>query len=539
MRDSATRNDSDPAIHLSLAEVNLAKQMSLAKDQRDWTEFNRALEQVEAKVPNSPAVVLLRAEQAAAAGGVQDAINVLEAALKKMPDEAGLWRALAAAQARDQNLAQAQQAADEFERASHDPQRTILLRASILAQVGKFDDAEKLLTGSLAGASDEFQRDAKTLLADILIRSGKRQEGRNLYAELVDADSRDLKSAVQGAQLAWEDRDLADLDRWCDRLQSIEGNSGTHWRDYRVRSLLTATRTNQRDLREATRLLNEIEELRSNWSQLYVLRGSLARLQGRNADAIEAFNNSLRLGDKSINTCEQLLELLQQEGRFAETAPVLDRVRPFISSSDRLTADVIPLLLRGGDYAEAVKLAEERVRAEPKSALAQLRLATTLVAVADADKTQAQDYRSLAEAAFKQSVELAPANVLGWVSLLQFYGRSAEDQPKIQATLRQFSQKSGLPPARRAFVLAQIYESMGQVLRAGEEYATATSLQDPGASAQDQAEMLERAAASFYLLRSPALAEKYSRQAIKLAPKPAAPSRSCSRWWPTAAATRI
>ncbi len=520
LRDAVTRKEDDPTTQLSLAEACLAKQLSLPKGQRDWSEFARAVDLAAKTQANAVSIALLRAEHAAAVGSLQDGIKILDAATKQTTDSPALWKALASVQARNQNLPEAERAAAEFKRLSGDDSlQPLLLQASILAQAGQFDQAKQLLVSAMSGAAPERQLEIKRQLAESCLRSGQRSEGRKLYAELADANEHDLKLAILAAQLAWEDRDRPDLDRWSQRLQTLEGSTGTHWHDFRVRALLGSSgRVSQQDLREATQLLKEIEELRPNWPQLYMLRGFVARLQGRTHDAIDAFNNAIQFGDKSVSTCEQLLELLQQEGRFPEAAQVLARVREIVSSSDRLTAAAIPVLLRTGEVAEALQLAEDRVRLNPKAAVGFMRLGTTLVIAAESDAPNSKKYQTRAEKSFKKAVALDPANVQAWLALLQFYARTVNDQQKALAALQEFSNKSDLPPGKKALVLAQIYESIGQYLRAGEEYATAASIQDPGSTSSDQAQVLERAA-RFYSSRSPSIAEQYCRRALQLAPE--------------------
>ena len=101
-----------------------------------------------------------------------------------------------------------------------------------------------------------------------------------------------------------------------------------------------------------------------------------------------------------------------------------------------------------------------------------------------------------------------------WIVLFRFYTGVQKNAEAANTMLTRLSQRIDVPETQRVFVLAQLYEAIGNRVEAGRFYLAAIK----SATADSQVTIMQRAA-QFFVTDDPAQAEAYCRQILKVRPK--------------------
>ncbi len=96
-------------------------------------------------------------------------------------------------------------------------------------------------------------------------------------------------------------------------------------------------------------------------------RGLVAKQRGATDQAIEAYNNAIRLGDRRIEVYEQLIELLYAERRFAEAEEYLGQLQEQVPLSESLSTLEISLATQAGHLDRALAAARRGARSAPRT----------------------------------------------------------------------------------------------------------------------------------------------------------------------------
>jgi tetratricopeptide (TPR) repeat protein len=244
------------------------------------------------------------------------------------------------------------------------------------------------------------------------------------------------------------------------------------------------------------------------------LQGLLARRQNQTDEAIGAYQQAIRLGNRSIGLSEELIDLLNDQHRFTEADREFERVRQAVARSSRLSSAAIPIYVRRGESEEALRLSEDWVRREPKDASNYVRLGRTLLLTTPESSPDYAANVKRAQTAYEHAVELAPDDVRVWIVLFRFYTGVQKNAEAASGMLTRLAQRIDVPETQRVFVLAQLYEAIGNRSEAGRFYLAAIK----SAPGDLQATVLQRAA-QFFVTEDPAQAESYCRQLLKMRSK--------------------
>ena len=217
---------------------------------------------------------------------------------------------------------------------------------------------------------------------EIELRQGHRQDARRRLEQASTEEPNNLQVLELLGQITADNRDWKALEDIENRLKKIEGERRHPVaRDSSpVRRLISqVVETDDPLLRDAERLTREIASVRPNWQRRWVLQGMLARRQDQPDEAIAAYQQAIRLGNRSIGLAEELIDLLNEQHRFTEADGEFERVRQAVARSSRLSSAAIPIYVRRGESDEALRLAEDWVRRQPADAANYVRLGRTLL----------------------------------------------------------------------------------------------------------------------------------------------------------------
>jgi exosortase len=514
LRDVA-RRDPSPANWLALARANFLEQVGLAPSQRNWHDFRDAFNKVVETKTNGGQLTILQAEYLVSEGQLDQSIKTLTTALEKSPKTWQFWQALAVVQDRRKDEAEKKKALAQFEKYAPDRETTLFFKARLAIDAGRLDEARQLLEGAKGSLSAAGKVSARDQLVEIDLREGRRQQARNRLEATATEDPTNLQILDTLGQIVVDDRDWKALEDIEARLKKLEGDDGTLWRELHVRRLLSQiVETDDPRFREADRLAREIGALRPNWPRRWILQGLVARRQNQIDEAIAAYQQAIRLGNRSIGLSEELIDLLNEQHRFTESDREFERVRQAVARSSRLSSAAIPIYVRRGESEEALRLAEDWVRRQPDDASSYVRLGRTILLTTPESSADYAKAVKRAQTAYEHAVELAPGDVRVWIVLFHFYTGVQKNAEAANAMLTRLAQRIDVPETQRVFVLAQLYEAIGNRAEAGRFYLSAIK----SATADAQATVLQRAA-QFFVTDDPAQAEAYCRQLLKLHPK--------------------
>jgi tetratricopeptide (TPR) repeat protein len=217
--------------------------------------------------------------------------------------------------------------------------------------------------------------------------------------------------------------------------------------------------------------------------------------------AIEAYQNAIARGDRSVATYQRLFQLLVAANRTAEAEQHLLRLKQRGWLTSNLENLEITIAAREGDWDRAVSAARRAVENRPGDPLNHLWLGQLLL-----DSKQTGE----AEAAFRQAVAVNERDVRSWNGLFSFYLRTGKSDLARQ-TLEELAKKADLTEAQRVFVLAQGYEHLGDTENAETNYERAAELEPKSVAVQIRL-------ANFYVKRDTVRAEDALKKVLELSP---------------------
>jgi tetratricopeptide (TPR) repeat protein len=455
-----------PAAWLGLAEIRLERQIRRpVSETRDWTDVDAALKRAQALLGDAPALLAMQATAALARNDRQTALVQLKKLMSNADVDPDLLPRVAGLLDAAGDAAGADAAVDRIRNSGGDSSQATLVQADLLRRRGQSPAAIRLLEEASEQASDDRRGPILRRLIDLEADGGAMRSARRRLHELRKAKTTDPWYYETAAELALMAGDAADLHACEAELESLEGSNGTRWRYYRAVRLLEEKRSSeQQDLREAGRLLSEIETLRPKWPQSFLLRGRIAERLGRLAEATDEYELALRSGARSLTTFQWLVSTLYRQNRFADAAAYIGQGGALAAASGDLSSLAVPASLRAGRLEDALRVARAAAELRPGDVLAQVWHAQTMALAGRADE---------AENAFRKAIELAPKDIRAWSGLVWFYSR-ARRQPEARQTLEELVAKVEMAPLERQLVLARGFDLIGDRALAEKHFRAAS-----------------------------------------------------------------
>jgi len=503
-------------IRLALAECEFQQQLNRGEEQRDWEPFRAMLSQAKEALPEAVSIQLLEAVFAETQGNLLQMVDLLEQAVEADPSSWRLIQALMLAHQKRGNQAAADAVLADYEKLQQEP--AWLLRAEIFAERKQFNEAKQALDEGIKSLSGNKRIAAIRRLVQIGLQSGEFNQLRDRLSQEVGQSERpDLQLVEQVAEMALEARDFDQLTRWEEQLIELEGERGSLWRYYRAERLLFEVKANEdfhmleavrlqtknedSHMVEAVQLQTELEGLRPSWAPTYLLKGHIAQRQGRMDQAAEAYQRAIELGEDRVSVFEQLVGVLYRQNRFVDADRFLKRLSRHVAGSQSLSAIALSVSADQGQVDRTVDLALEGVSKRPEDAMALVWLG---IALGLADRIDE------AELTFYRAAKLAPKDARTWTALAAFYMQHNRSDSAREA-IEKLAQNTNLTASKRAFVLAQGYELIGNRDRAEVLYREAATQAPRDVSIQQRV-------AAFFLPTDSAEAENCLRRILEVSP---------------------
>ncbi|MEO7648485.1 MAG: tetratricopeptide repeat protein [Gemmatimonadaceae bacterium] len=504
----------------TLAKASFQQQLLLPAEERVSGRLEQAIAEATQRIDDGTMeepwrIILLEADFLVSKGtdstaekeGRQKAIGALERAEAKFPAAKEFWRTLPLAYQRLGQETLADRSWKQFSQLPGAAAEAPLIRARLFGLREQYDLAEKTLTESLTSTAQSDPVAVQREQIEIKVARRDFPAARKLLITLHEAFPRDVSALIRLAEIDLENGSpnaLAEVQKkWEPRLAQCDGDGEASSRYVKIRRLLLQAKSAADPLlTQASEEQTKLSRARPTSSQVIALGGLIEQRRGRFAEAISAYEQAISLGDQRISVFEQLISLLENANRSADAAKYLTRMKPFAPLSQELTAAESTLEIRRNQPAQAVAAARRGVERRPQDAAAYVWLGRMLLF----NKQQAE-----AEQKFEQAVKLQPDALQPWNGLFAYYLQT-KNLDKARETLARLETNVKLPGDQRSYVLAQLYEQLGDDKQAAVHYQSAKL------AASNNPAILVRLA-GFYLSTDLEEAERCVTKALEIDPR--------------------
>lgn len=314
----------------------------------------------------------LRASMAVAFGDAEEAESVLRRALSEGDDplSAGLMlvRLYVQTNRADEALGVTEQLCAQMPRSVE----AWSAQADLQQMLGETDDARQSLEAALGHVNaKEGRRRLEVRLAGLELRSGARAQGVERLRALAASEPASVPACSLLLALPEVQSNADEASALIATLRKREGESGLQWR------LHQATLWLQSDARDAR--LDEIESLLRycvdadpGWAAAAVLLGRVQAYRGDVEGAEQTYRRALAANPMAVEVTEQLIRLLQSQGRFDAALRVMEGSR---GGARVAAADRVRTLVGAGAVDRAIETLRLRVATDPQDADARVALA--------------------------------------------------------------------------------------------------------------------------------------------------------------------
>lgn len=462
-----------PEVWEPLVRLRLATQARLPAADRDWSQVDALLADLEASGQVPPArLAVLRHDALAARGDRVAATAALRTAAANHPDDYELFERRVTAAVRDEGREGATRLLDDPPRALAEDPRLLVLRARLAVRSSPEEAKATLaeLEERAASLPPEQAAGLRSVLAAARAFTGDRGGAERIWKTMLEENPDDLQIRLALFEMACRSRDRERARELADEIGRRCGEASPPSRAAKAATILldvTAPRRGGQPtapdaarLTEVLDLLKAAEAERPGWATVQQLFADLELARGNLPAAIERLRRTAELRPDDLSVTARLIAALLAANRGTDARAVLDGLgREPPPALQRLSAQVD---LAAGRPAEAVALAERLIAAG--SPLSADDLAWFADLLARAGKHAA------AAAAYERLVAAAPGNASAWNSLV-----AAHFAARNTAAAKRVLERAGreLEPPGRDLVLASGQELLGAgdeaeaVLRAG------------------------------------------------------------------------
>jgi len=507
---------------LILADTHYRQQIHRPKSQRDWQPFRRAFAEAvaaaEKKSLSEPWRLRLLQAGALLAGAMDkssdkarvEAAELLRATESEHPRSAALLQSLPLLFECAGYPADADRAAASLGKLPGRAFPALLCRVQLCVSRKQYAKAREALKAGLDHLPSERLK-IRLALSGVSVEEGRPKQAFEELVELHKEFPNHLPLLRQLAEMACSLGKIEESQRWDEKLREREGPDGFYWRYYRA-TRLSAEIQDVKDKRfhEAEKLVDELLTLRPSSSRTHLLRAQVEQKRGNREQAIDAYSNAIRLGERRIEVYEQLTKLLYEEQRFVEAEEYLAQLQEQVPLSESLSTLEISVAAETGRLDRALALARRGVESPPKEPMAQIWLAQVLLANGQTKE---------AEQVSRRAVQMAPADARTHNVLFVCYLRTSQLELAAKI-LEDLDKNVKMSAADRAFILAQGYERICKAGKNNAEFVKKASHQYQEAQRlnPDRMAVLQQRAI-FLINRDPAAAEEVLRAMLKLDPR--------------------
>ncbi|MDA7977325.1 MAG: tetratricopeptide repeat protein [Pirellulales bacterium] len=467
--------------------------------QPDWDQFESQFPDMQA-LPQEEREkwTLFRAQAAISQRDYDRAGKILREAQKQFANSPRIIEALARNAATAGNNQQADAYAQQLEEKS--PERFHALNFDLHARRGNDEQAEAELLKAIELSDGDRQLALEQMLAEFeLTRLGKPEQGRARLASVVARSPlANLALNRRLVELAIVEDAIEEAKEHLANVEEFEGADGVTVAYLRARIALQTG-----DIAAAKRGLESLRGMRTRWSPVKLLEALIAEEEDRMADAVLAYQDAVRFGERNPAVASRIYELLSELNRYADAEKFLSKISPESREIGLFTS------LRSREFSQAVRYAEAALDTDRENLSSWLRYGSALVFADRLDD---------AEEAFKSGLALEPTNPQALMQLvgcrITIYRKSGEDEDlkRAQESLEQFLRDAETAPETLSFLAAQCHQLLGEFDEAETHYRRALRING------NKDMTMIRTAAPFFASRDRAFAIELLKEANRREP---------------------
>ena len=187
------------------------------------------------------------------------------------------------------------------------------------AQLRKAEQAVR----DFSGADGELLLGA---VAEAALALGERGKAEQCWKQLAVRRPGDARVRFHLLELALQAGQEAEARRLLDEVRKVEGTGVLTTLGEAAWHVSRARRGQRQSLAEARRLLTRAGALRPSWSRIPLLEAEVCELENNPEKALEKYQAALERGETRPLVLRRMLQLLYEQGRYAEASTLVRRL---------------------------------------------------------------------------------------------------------------------------------------------------------------------------------------------------------------------
>ena len=453
-----------PQLRIPLVRLLIAQNRPRPKDQRDWSEVERLLDEAAKAAPGSAEPVVLRALLYAEQGQNAKAEDALATARSRFPQAVEPWIYEAELLGREKTYDEALSVLDRALQKLGDKVEFRLARAALWVRKGG-PQAPAALNGLAEGLEIFPKESRRALLATLATELSRQQDyqgAARMWSRLAELDPESLDPRLQLFALALEAADTAKITR---QIEAIEKIDSMHGRYCQVEYLIwQAGRAEDKAERERLRtdaraLLTELKTHRPDWAPIPLASAKMeeqelaqegldeAQKQEKLESLVTTYVRAIDLGVRNTTVLRRTIQLLFATGRGNEALQLMNQIPAVFQFVNPRLASRYAIEHR--DFQKAEEIARNAVKARPDDFQERIWLVKILIDSGKLPEAEAEIRTALAEAKTDSS-----RWVITLVEFLVLTGHPQEAEREVRKAEASLSQTP--------LALAQCCETLGR-----------------------------------------------------------------------------
>lgn len=424
---------------LDMARLSIMKNYRAGPTDADWTVTARLLDEAARLMPDSPDVVIQRAELLVAQGKADDAVLLLQSHRDKSPDELAYWMAQMQLYSRQRKMDRYEAVWQEANEKFGDVPVLRLIRARNLLQKSGADAPDEVLKElrRLAQPDKKFTQNELVYLWYGLAQFAMPLEAydfaEEMLAKVSENDPNNLNLWLLRFDVALRKNDASQMPDLLSQIRKIEDEGALWHYGTAIYLRLKAKDDDKAQLQQALLHLNQAKTFRPRWDRLSLLTADIRQTLGETDAAIAGYVEAIDFGLRDANIIRLTMQLLFQKGDFAEAnklIQILDEQKMLFSSDTSIARMASQISGRLNDNERALDIARRAAAAsnayDDHLWLGQMAMTLgpfnqTNGGIAPEERIKLEEE---AQQAFRNAVEIDSAKPGAWVSLVALLSRT-------------------------------------------------------------------------------------------------------------------
>ncbi len=443
-----------PKRWLLLAELELARQNARHPTKPDWSRCREYVDRARAQHAPDPDCTLVEVAMLLQEQQYAVALQRLEKLVQVVGESPRILLAIAECHEAAGHRHEAEAVLRKFDALIQDQTRALLFRVDIMARSGKLAEAIELLNTAIPSLASRDRRMVEFQLAQLYLGKGDRQRGVRLLNSLSRRHPDDFIVLRQLIRLALLDGNRRQLKVLADRMRRIEGDDGCYWRLALARYWLMNSPVDATRLSHAKQLQREIEQLRPNWYEAYLLAASIAELEDQPQEALIEYERGGEFGAPPLLVARGRAACYAKMGRIEMARDVVDEHVDQARTDPAFGLVAVAVYRLAGRSDVAASIARDLAHKYPDDP----RLLASF-----AENLQWRDPAQASEAkqALLRAAEMAPSSVSVHAMLVKCLVATGHENAARRVITR-FRERAKLPPADLHLAVARLQSLVGE-----------------------------------------------------------------------------